>query len=96
MNAMTNMNEAKSYKEAEPFFKTSAAEGDRLFPVPESTRLSIREAVDILLEAAHELEDRAAAKGDKYLCRAVGNAIDQVHKVADVLESLKYQLTEAA
>ena len=55
MNAMTNMNEAKSYKEAEPFFKTSAAEGDRLFPVPESTRLSIREAVDVLLEAAHEL-----------------------------------------
>jgi hypothetical protein len=91
MNAMTNMKEAKSYKESEPFSKTSAAEG-----VPESTRLSIREAVDILLEAAHDLEDRAAAKGDMYLCRAVGNAIDQVHKAADVLESLKYQLTEAA
>jgi DNA-binding protein H-NS len=58
-----------------------------------TTRISIREAVDILLEKAHELADRADAKRDMYLRGAVDTAIEQVHKVADVLESVEYQLT---
>ena len=58
-----------------------------------STRISIRGAVDILLEKAHELADRADAKRDMYLREAVDRAIEQVHKVADVLESLEYELT---
>jgi hypothetical protein len=64
--------------------------------VPKYTR--IREAVDILLEEAHELEDRADAKRDMYLRRAIDKAIEQVHEVADVLdlESPEYQITEAA
>jgi hypothetical protein len=58
MNAIPNIKEAELCKEAEPFLKTSGAEEDRLFPVPECTRISIREAVDTLLEKAHELGDR--------------------------------------
>jgi hypothetical protein len=65
-----------------------------MYPASKHTRIG--EAVDILLEEAHELEDRAAGKRDVYLCRAVEKAILQVHEVADVLESLEYQLTEAA
>jgi hypothetical protein len=93
MSAITASEEAKSHKESEQFFKTSIGEQDRLFPVPECTRISIREAVDVLLEEAHELADRADAKRDTYLRGAVDRAIQQVHKVADVLESLEYQLT---
>ena len=55
---------------------------------------AIREAVNILLEKAHELADRADAKRDIYLRGAVDRAIEQVHKMADVLESLEYQLTD--
>jgi hypothetical protein len=64
--------------------------------VPDCTRISIREAVDTLLERAHELADRADAKRDTYLRRSVDKAIVQIHKVADVLGSLEYQLREAA
>ena len=95
MNAIPNIKEAKSYKEAAPFLKTSAAEENRLFPVPECTRISIREAVDVLLKKAHELADRADAKKEICLRRAVNKAIEQVHEVANVLESLEDQLTEA-
>jgi hypothetical protein len=70
------------------------AKRDKFFPAPKQTRIG--KAVDILLEEAHELEDRATARRDVYLCQAVGKAIVQVHEVADVLESLEYQLTEAA
>jgi hypothetical protein len=62
------------------------------YPAPKHTRVG--EAVDILLEEAHELEDRANGKRDVYLRRAVEKAILQVHEVADILESLEYQLTE--
>jgi hypothetical protein len=96
MNAIPNIKEAELYKESEPCFKTSAAEEDKLFPIPECTRLSIREAVDILLEKAHGLADLANAKRDMYLRQAVYEAIEQVQKVADVLQSLEYELTKAA
>ena len=81
-------------KKLEPFFKTLAAEQNKLLAAPKHTRIA--EAVDVLLEEAHKLEDRAAAKGDVYLRRAVDKAIVQVHQIADVLESLEYELTEAA
>jgi hypothetical protein len=58
--------------------------------------ISVRETVDILLEKALELADRADAKRDIRLRRAVDKAIQQVHEVADILGSLEYQLTEAA
>ena len=94
MNTMTNIKEANFCKKLEPFFKMVAAEQNKLLAAPKHTRIG--EAVDVLLEEAHKLEDRAAAKGDVYLRRAVDQAIVQVHQIADVLESLEYQLTEAA
>jgi hypothetical protein len=95
MNEMPTSKEAKSHKDSEQFSKTPVGEQDRLFPVPDCTRISIREAVDILLAKAHELADRADAKRDMRSRRAVDKAIQQVHEVADALGSLEYQLTEA-
>ena len=94
MNTMTNIKEANFCKKSEPFFKMFAAEQHKLLAAPKHIRIG--EAVDALLEEAHKLEDRAAAKGDVYLRRAVDKAIVQVHQIADVLESLEYELTEAA
>jgi len=96
MNEIPTNKEAKSYKDSEQFFKTSVGEEDRLFPVPDCTRISTGEAVDVLLEKAHELADRADAKRDMRSRRAVDKTIQQVHEVADALGSLEYQLTEAA
>jgi len=95
MNEIPTTKEAKAHKDSEQFLKTSVGEQDRLLPVPDCTRISIREAVDILLERAHELGDRADAKRDMRSSLAVGKAIQQVHEVADALGSLEYQLTEA-
>jgi hypothetical protein len=91
VNTITNIKEANFYKKLELFFKMLAAERSTLLPAHKHTR--IEEAVDILLEEAHKLEDRAAAKGDVYLRQSVDKAIVQVHQMADVLESLEYQLT---
>ena len=91
---MTNIKEANFSKKLEPFFEMLAAEQHKLLAAPKHTRIG--EAVDALLEEAHKLEDRAAAKGDVYLRQAVDKAIVQVHQIADVLESLEYELTEAA
>jgi hypothetical protein len=93
MKTMTNIKEANFCKKLEPFFKMLAAEQHRLLAAPKHTRIA--EAVDVLLKETHKLEDRAAAKGDVYLRRAVDKAIVQVHQIADVLESLEYELTEA-
>ena len=91
---MTNIKEANFCKKSEPFFKMLAAEQNKHLAAPKDSRIT--KAVDVLLEEAHKLEDRAAAKGDVYLRRAVDKAIVQVHQIADVLESLEYELTEAA
>jgi hypothetical protein len=91
VNTITNIKEANFYKKLELFFKMLAAERNTLLPAHQHTRIG--EAVDILLEEAHKLEDRAAAKGDLYLRQAVDKAIVQVHQMADVLESLESQLT---
>ena len=93
MNTTANIEEAKLYKKSEPFLQTGGAEWHEPFPAFKSP---LREAVDILLEEAHELEDRAACKRDVYLRRAVEKAILRVHEVADVLESVEYQLAETA
>ena len=96
MNAIPNIKEAKSYENQSHALRRRPPKRIGFFPIPECTRLSIRQAVDRLLEKAHELADRADAKRDMYLRRAVDKAIEQVHKVADVLESLEYELTKAA
>jgi hypothetical protein len=94
MKTMTNIKEVNFCKKVEPLFKMLAAEQSKLLAAPKHTRIA--EVVNVLLEEAHKLEDLAAAKGDVYLRRAVDKAIGQVHQIADVLESLEHELTEAA
>jgi hypothetical protein len=93
MDASANIKEAKLCKKSEPCFRTWTAEWNKFFAAPKHTRIG--EAIDILLEEVHDLEDRAAGKRDVCLQRAVEKAILQVHEVADVLESLEDQLGEA-
>ena len=95
MNAIPNIKEAKSYENQSHALRRRPPKRIGFFPIPECTRLSIRQAVDRLLEKAHELADRADAKKEICLRRAADKAIEQVHEVANVLESLEDQLTEA-
>jgi hypothetical protein len=92
VNTITNIKGANFYNKLELFFKMFAAERNAFLPAHKHRRIG--EAVDRLLEEAHKLEDRAAAKGDVYLRQAVDMAIVQVHQMADILESLEYQLTD--
>jgi hypothetical protein len=94
MNTMINVKQNNLCDKLELFSRMLSAEQNKLLPAPKHTR--IWEAVDVLLEEAHKLEDRAAAKRDVYLRRAVDKAIVQVHQIADILESLEHELTEAA
>jgi len=71
MNAIPNIKEAKSYENQSHALRRRPPKRIGFFPIPECTRLSIRQAVDRLLEKAHELADRADAKRDMYLRRAL-------------------------